>query len=356
MARSRIQDLLESFLPSGEVPPSRVVGSIESAVTDLAFNPVDAAVIVLVGVAAWFGYRAGFVATMYSLASWVLAVAAALAFAGPATALVELAGTPRSLATTIAFVVTVVAAEALFSAAGYLAIRPIVALVRRSPLSVADRLLGTVPAAIRSLVIVAVAILAIEALPVGSDAKAAVETSRTGRIVNAEIAAFQPQIESFTGQLGGSSLLVTRIGEDQTEKLDLPDGIERAEDPVAERQLFDLVNEERAQRGLDALVWDVRLVPVARAHSQEMLTLKYFSHESPVSGSPFDRLKAAGIAYARAGENLAYAQSVSVAHRALMDSPGHRENILRPEFTRIGIGVINAGAYGRMFTQLFLTP
>ena len=39
-----------------------------------------------------------------------------------------------------------------------------------------------------------------------------------------------------------------------------------------------------------------------------------------------------------------------------MDSLGHRENILRPEFTRIGIGVINAGTYGRMFTQLFIRP
>ena len=87
-----------------------------------------------------------------------------------------------------------------------------------------------------------------------------------------------------------------------------------------------------------------------------MFKLKYFGHQSPVSGSPFDRLKAAGITYTRAGENLAYAQSVAVAHRALMDSPGHRENILRPEFTRIGIGVINAGAYGRMVTQLFITP
>ena len=66
--------------------------------------------------------------------------------------------------------------------------------------------------------------------------------------------------------------------------------------------------------------------------------------------------KAANITYTRAGENLAYAQSVAIAHRALMDSSGHRENILRPEFTRIGIGIINAGAYGRMVTQLFITP
>ena len=325
--------------------------------TDLALNPIDVAVLALIGVAAWYGYRSGFVATAYSLASWILAVAAALAFEGPAATIVErLANLPTPLAATIGFVVTIVIAEALFSAAGYFAIRPIVTLVRRSPFSAADRILGTLPAGLRSLFILAVAILAIEALPVASEVKAAVESSRTGRLVNAQVAKFQPELEAFAGQLGGAPLLVTRIGEDQTEQLDLPDALELSPDPVAERQLFELVNDERTQRGIGALAWDERLVPVSRAHSEEMFKLKYFSHDSPVAGSPFDRIRGAGVAYSRAGENLAYAQSVSVAHRALMDSPGHRENILRPEFTRIGIGVVSGGPYGRMVTQLFLTP
>jgi uncharacterized protein YkwD len=326
-------------------------------VTDLALSPVDAAVLAGLGVAAWFGYRSGFVAMMYSLASWILAVAAALAFQGPAASFIEaVAGLPAPLAAIIGFVLTIIVVEALFAAAGHVTIRPIVAVVQRSALGGVDRVLGTVPATIRALFIIALAILTIEALPLSSELKAAVETSRTARLVNAEVAAFRPQLETFTGQVGGSPLLITRIGEDETERLDLPDRVELAPDPTAERQLFDLVNEERVQRGLSALAWDERLVPVARAHSEEMFELKYFSHESPVTGSPFDRLKAAGISYSRAGENLAFAQSVSVAHRALMDSPGHRENILRPEFSRIAIGVINAGIYGRMVTQLFLTP
>jgi hypothetical protein len=82
----------------------------------------------------------------------------------------------------------------------------------------------------------------------------------------------------LTGDLGGSPLFVTRIGEDQTERLEFPDGMELAPDPVAERQLFDLVNEERTQRGLAAFVWDERLVPVARSHSEEMFKLKSSSH------------------------------------------------------------------------------
>ena len=312
--------------------------------TDLPFNVVDAIVLLLLGLAVWNGYRVGFVATAYSLASWVLAVAAAIAFAGPAATVVEaLVHLPKPVAATVGFFVVIVLAEMLFSIAGYLAIRPIVALIRRTPINPLDRVLGMIPSAIRTLFVVAVAILAIEALPVSSDIKAQVDTSRTGRAVSDQLAAYQPH-------------LVTKLGEDDTQKLDLPDDLDLAPDPVAERQLFDLVNEERTQRGLAALVWDDRLVPVARAHSQEMFKLKYFSHQSPVAGSPFDRLKAANITYTRAGENLAYAQSVAVAHRALMDSPGHRDNILRPEFTRIGIGVINAGAYGRMVTQLFITP
>ena len=321
------------------------------------FNFVDAAVLAGVVVVAYYGYRAGFVATTYSLASWVFALAGALAFQGPASAVLEnLARVPKPLATTLGFVLVILVAEALFSAAGYAAIRPIVALVRRSPLNIPDRIAGIVPGAIQSALIVVVAILAVEALPVPGETKAAVETSRTGRVVNGVLASFAPQIDALTAQLGGSGLLVTRIGEEQTEHLDLPDGLELSPDPAAERQLFDLVIDERTQRGLGALAWDERLVAVARTHSEEMFKLKYFSHESPVAGSPFDRLMAAHVSYTRAGENLAYAQSVAVAHRALMDSPGHRENILRPEFTRIGIGVIQAGIYGRMITQLFITP
>jgi uncharacterized protein YkwD len=320
-------------------------------------SPVDGAVLALVGVGVWSGFRSGFVATMYSLASWILAVAAAIAFTGPAAGMVvAVTGLPPPLAASVGFVAVIVAVELLFAVAGSLAMGPIVRALRSGPLNTLDRVLGTLPSAARSLFVVAVAVLAIEALPLGSEIKAAVETSQTGRIVAAQSAAIQPQLTALSGQLGGMPLLVTKIGKDETTKLELPDDLELMPDPIAERQLFDLVNEERAQRGLVALAWDDRLVAIARGHSREMFALKYFGHDSPIAGSPFDRLAAGEVSYTRAGENLAYAQSVAVAHRGLMDSPGHRENILRPEFTHLGIGVISAGAYGRMVTQLFITP
>lgn len=65
-------------------------------------------------------------------------------------------------------------------------------------------------------------------------------------------------------------------------------------------------------------------------------------------------MKAEGISYKTAGENLAGAPSVDHAHTSLMNSAGHRRNILNPAFTHIGIGIINGGPYGMMFTQMFI--
>jgi uncharacterized protein YkwD len=64
-------------------------------------------------------------------------------------------------------------------------------------------------------------------------------------------------------------------------------------------------------------------------------------------------MKAHNINYIAAGENLALAQTVEIAHMGLMNSPGHRANILNPKFGRIGIGIMDGGIYGIMVTQNF---
>lgn len=327
---------------------------------NLPFSPIDAAIIALAGVAVWAGYRSGFISTMYGLATWVVSFAAAVVFQAPAAELVQKLGLLPATARPVAFMVVLVVVEALFSLAGYFAINPVVHRVHQQHWAESvDKVLGVFPSVARSLFVVGIVLAAIVVSPVSVELKAAVETSRLARALIERVTAMQPQLASLSGQLGDQvPLFVTKLGADDTQDLRkvLPDNLTPTPDPVAERQMFDLVNEERVNAGLKPLVWDDRLVPVARQHSEEMFRLKYFSHTSPVSGSPFDRLKAAGITYSRAGENLAYAQSVTVAHRGLMDSQGHRENIVRPEFTRIAIGVVSAGAYGRMFTQLFMTP
>ncbi len=115
-----------------------------------------------------------------------------------------------------------------------------------------------------------------------------------------------------------------------------------------------LVNNERASRGLQPLQVDARLVKLAKMKSVDMIKNNYFGHTSPVYGSPYDMMKAEGITYRKAGENIAGAGTVAQAHTGLMNSAGHRANILDPAYTRIGIGIVKGGPYGYMFTQQFI--
>jgi uncharacterized YkwD family protein len=122
-----------------------------------------------------------------------------------------------------------------------------------------------------------------------------------------------------------------------------------------EQQMLNLINQARAQNGLAPLQVDMKIVNTARLKSQDMINNNYFSHYSPTYGSPFDMMKSFGISYVKAGENIAGNQTVQAAHNALMNSPGHRANILDKDFTHIGIGIKNGGTYGKMFTQQFVS-
>lgn len=122
-----------------------------------------------------------------------------------------------------------------------------------------------------------------------------------------------------------------------------------------EEQMFHLVNRERERNNLPALAIDLEVTRVARIKSQDMVDHDYFSHYSPTYGSPFEMLDSFGIKYLHAGENLAGNSSVDAAHTSLMNSSGHRKNILSPDFTHIGIGVRSSNRYGQIFTQMFIS-
>ncbi len=85
-----------------------------------------------------------------------------------------------------------------------------------------------------------------------------------------------------------------------------------------------------------------------------MIDKNYTGHISPTYGSPFDMMKSMGITYSTAGENIAGAGTVDRAYTNLMNSPGHRNNILSPNYTKFGIGIIQGGPYGLMITQMFI--
>ena len=117
--------------------------------------------------------------------------------------------------------------------------------------------------------------------------------------------------------------------------------------------MVQLVNKARADAGLSPLKVDMTLVTLARKKAADMIALNYFDHNSPTYGSPFAMMKAAGVTYLYAGENLAGASTVDRAFTSLMNSSGHRANILNPNFNYIGMGAVKGGQYGTTFVQLF---
>jgi uncharacterized protein YkwD len=115
---------------------------------------------------------------------------------------------------------------------------------------------------------------------------------------------------------------------------------------TAGRQMLAIINADRRSAGLAPLGFDTSLAAVAKGHSRDMALHHYFSHTGLSGASPFDRLRQAGIVYRTAGENLgmdsgtdraAMFRSIEVA---MLHSPEHRANLLRPTFTHVGIGVI----------------
>ena len=121
-----------------------------------------------------------------------------------------------------------------------------------------------------------------------------------------------------------------------------------------QKEVLDLVNVERTNRGLQPLKFNAELSKVATLKSQDMIDKNYFDHTSPTYGSPFDMMKQFGITYRAAGENIAMGQETpQEVMNSWMNSPGHRKNILNPDFTELGVGIASNGS-SLYWTQMFI--
>ena len=125
----------------------------------------------------------------------------------------------------------------------------------------------------------------------------------------------------------------------------------------AERRLLALVNGDRRRAGLAELQWDDAVAAVARRHSAEMRRTQVVAHLSPTTGSAADRVRAAKLKSSMVLENVARAYGVAEAHAGLMDSPGHRLNVMSPLATHLGIGItlgeLVSGRPEMFVTQVF---
>ncbi|WP_127081260.1 CAP domain-containing protein [Dulcicalothrix desertica] len=128
-------------------------------------------------------------------------------------------------------------------------------------------------------------------------------------------------------------------------------------------RIVELTNAERQKAGLSLLRLNSQLAVAAQKHSSDMAVQDYFNHQAKNGSSPFDRIKATGYRYSRAAENIyAGGSTPEDAVKGWMNSPGHRQNILNPEYQEIGVGYYflanDTGSvnYKHYWTQVFGTP
>jgi uncharacterized protein YkwD len=110
-----------------------------------------------------------------------------------------------------------------------------------------------------------------------------------------------------------------------------------------EARMLVLLNAARAKAGQRALAPDAELRAIALGHSEDMARAHFVGHVSPTTGGPEDRIKKAGVWVTGGGENISRASNAEAAHQDLMNSPGHRANMLSPMFTHVGIAIVPDG-------------
>jgi uncharacterized protein YkwD/uncharacterized membrane protein required for colicin V production len=334
---------------SGSLPISSLISQLQ------AVDLVILAGILLYGLG---GMRRGFVSGTLSVVGLFVTVAGALAatpfLAQAIRGAFPTLPIPETLLRVLAFVACLGIAQVLFS----IVVRFVLGVVepaRRAlgPFGLVERALGFLPGVVMGVILAALVITPLRLFPIFRPLSTALDDSVVAREISRLVGDWSPQLEGLLRNVAGNGVALPSRIIQPGENVAVPRTQDVQPDPEAEMRMLELVNGERVKAGLAPLVADDRLRDVARGHSQEMFRLGYFAHVSPTDGSPADRLKRAGVAFATAGENLAYAPTVEVAHSGLMASEGHRRNILTPEYTRVGIGVVRGGLYGRMFTQNF---
>ncbi len=228
-------------------------------------------------------------------------------------------------------------------------------------LNVANRVAGAGLALLWGVILATVALSLAVILPMPSAVSNALEGSAVTRVLTDPAGTPQTVFRGLAGNRIVESLinLQRAVGErmlvvegDEVITFPAADPSELNIDTAAASEVYDLVNRARVDSGVDPLAWSPALCLVGEDHAVEMYVEGYFSHVSPTTGSVADRVREAGITYRVVGENLALAATPDAVYEGFIDSPGHRVNMLRTEYRRVGVAVVS-GPLGLMTAVVF---
>ncbi len=315
-------------------------------------NWVDLIILIILAYYAFEAVRHGLLVIMADFISFLGALLISLrAYRITADFLREQFNLAHSVSNAVGFLLTAIIAEAIL---GFLLAHLITRLSGEFWKEKWNRIVAILPAIGEGLIIVAFILTLAVALPIRPDIKRDIVDSRVGGYILARTTQIERAVNEIFGGVIEDSLTYLTIRPDSRESVNLTvESFSLSEDERAESEMFSLVNQERRNAGIHELEWFPNAVPVAREHARDMWERKYFSHVSPDGKDVGDRLSEGGVGYTFAGENLALAPTTPTAHTGLMNSEGHRANILERRFSRMGIGVIDNGVYGKMYVQVF---
>jgi len=332
---------------NGKFPANFLFNSIES----YFMNWVDL-ILILIGLLAIIaGWYRGFVISMLSMVVWIGSFISAYLFYPYVASFLDKLFDAGPWLLAISFLLTAIVAGVLFSMiAGYISRRVPIETHRSS----INKFLGIIPGAIMGYIYAVIFSAIFLSLPIRDGVTEKVRDSNLGVQLAMQSEWANRKLAPVFDEAIRQTINSLTVQPNSDEKVNLTFKIDNATPkPNYEAEMLQMINKERQEHGLKPLQADPEMLVVARAHSQDMFAKGYFAHDDLEGKDPFDRMKAAHIRFDAAGENLALAQTVEIAHVNLMNSPGHRANILNPSFGRVGIGILDGGFYGLMISQEF---
>lgn len=314
-------------------------------------NYIDILILLIMGLSVWVACQRGFILSALMLFTWIGSLVVAFLIYRPLSSVLH-AWIPSLgfWAEPLSFIGILVLSRILLETLSSKIIGQVPPGVHLNAL---NRILGAIPGLVNGLIWAAFLATLFLLMPFTRISEATRESKSSGMLVD-KVAWLEAKLSPVFSEALGQFARRTIIKDDKEATVKLPFVTETAKErPDLAAEMLVLINQERKKENLPALKADPELAVVSLNHSRDMLARGYFSHYTPEGLSPFDRIKKAAVRFITAGENLALAPTLKQAHTGLMNSPGHRANILNTRFGRVGIGILDAGIYGIVITQNF---
>lgn len=313
-------------------------------------NWIDIGLVFIILLAAWSGYKRGFITGALEILSWLGSLAAAF-FLYPYLAVLLQKMIPVLGVWTmpLSFLLILILFRVIFSFISGAVLR---AAHNDAHHTTANKALGLLPGMINGCIYAVIISALLLVLPLSDGLSASARESKIANEFGDQVAWLDEKLAPVFDEAVKRSMTKMTIESNESVKLSFTVANAKPR-PDLEVKMLEMINKERAKEGLNLLVADTALARVARAHSQDMFARGYFAHITPEGISPADRVRAAGIKYLITGENLALGPTLNICHTGLMNSPGHRANILHKSYGRVGIGILDGGLRGLMVSQEF---